>query len=90
MYIKEISAINKRIPVICLCSLHLPLSTAIDYNTLSALFQGEIREEKKEEHAVLDKNSKIDLHINSKVWSIPFPCAYVVCAKFFILLMMRC
>jgi hypothetical protein len=30
------------------------------------------------------------MKINSKVWSIPFPCAYVVCAKFFILLMMRC
>jgi hypothetical protein len=78
---------NKQItPVICL--FHLPLSTAIERNTLSARPQGKIREE--EEHAVLDKNSKIDLHINSKVWSIPFPCAYAVCAKFFILLMMQC
>jgi hypothetical protein len=67
-----------------------PLSTARDCNTLSALSQREIREGKEEEHAVLDKNSKIGLHINGKVWSIPFPCAYVVCAKFFILLMMQC
>jgi hypothetical protein len=43
-----------------------------------------------EEHAVLDKNSKIDLHINNKVWKIPFPCAYVVCAKYCTLLMIRC
>jgi hypothetical protein len=81
---------KETIPVICFCSLHLPLSTAIDYNTLSALSQGEIREGEEEEHAVLDKNSKIDLHINSKVWSIPFPCAYAICAKYCTLLMIRC
>jgi hypothetical protein len=82
---------NKETPLsFYLCSLHLSLSTATYCNTLTALSQGEIREGEEEEHAVLDKNSKIDLHINSKVWSIPFPCAYVVCAKFFILLMMRC
>jgi hypothetical protein len=67
-----------------------PLSTAIERNTLSALSQGEIREGKVEEHAVLDKNNKIDLHINSKVWNIPFPCAYAVCAKFCTLLMIQC
>jgi hypothetical protein len=70
--------------------LHLPLSTAIDCNTLSALSQEEIREGKEEEHVVLDKNSKIDLHINNKVWNIPFPCAYAVCAKFCTLLMIPC
>jgi hypothetical protein len=84
---------KESIPVICLslfCFLHFPLSTARYCNTLSALSQGEIREGEEEEHAVLDKNNKIDLHINSKVWNIPFPCAYAVCAKFCTLLMIRC
>jgi hypothetical protein len=62
---------KETIPAICLIlsclSTDSPLSTAIDHNTLSALSQGEIRVGKEEEHAVLDKNSKIDLHINSKV-----------------------
>jgi hypothetical protein len=93
IYIYNYLCNKETVSVICLslcCFLHLPLSTAIEHNTLSALSQGEIREGKEEEHAVLDKNSKIDLHINSKVWKIPFPCAYPVCATSCPLLMIRC
>jgi hypothetical protein len=90
VYILHYTAIKIHPLSFCLCSLHLPLSAAIERNALSAPSQGEIREGKEEEHVVLDKNSKVDLHINSKVWNIPFPCAYVVCAKFCTLLMIRC
>jgi hypothetical protein len=97
LYIYLSDLCNKGLLSFCPChlsfsfvNLHLPLSAAIEFNTLSALSQGEIREGEEEEHAVLDKNSKIDLHINSKVWSIPFTCAYAVCVKFYTSLMIRC
>jgi hypothetical protein len=72
VYILHYTAIKKLSLSFHLCSLHLSLSTATYCNTLSALSQGEIREGKEEEHAVLDKNSKIDLHIKARYGAYRF------------------